>query len=156
MYVYLIETKAVFYSAFPAFFYLTLVYCPPFWYGQPLGYGGDRAYADSKHVFASTQLASSFPGWRKAGQGAWERGYAPTLTGECMSFVSNNSKASTQAWWGQSVTWWGWSVTLWSRSANSCWQPSWGVAAWGTRVDFQLDSIINLWTSIPTTSFNIV
>ena len=40
MHVYLIETKAVHFSAFR--------------YGQPLGYGGDRTYPDSKHVFTST------------------------------------------------------------------------------------------------------
>ena len=43
-----------------------------------------------------------------------------------------------------------------SWSANSCWQPSWGVAGWGTRVDLQLGSVKNLWSFILTTNFNII
>ena len=72
MYVYLIETKPVHCSAFPALHW----YCPPFWYGQLLGYGGDREYADSKHVFTSTSLL--VPRIAKSWAGAWERHYAPT------------------------------------------------------------------------------
>ena len=75
MYVYLIETKTVHSSAFPALFYLTLV-LSTILYGQPLGYGGDRAYADSKHVFAFTSLL--VPSIAKSWAGAWERGYART------------------------------------------------------------------------------
>ena len=67
--VYLIETKTVYSSTFPALFYLTLD-CPPFWSSQPLGYNWDWAYADSKHVFA-------FTGFRKAGRGAGNEAIHP-------------------------------------------------------------------------------
>ena len=40
---------------------------------QPLGYGGDRAYADSKHVFAFTSLL--VPRIAKSWAGAWEGGW---------------------------------------------------------------------------------
>ena len=52
MFGYLIEIKAVHFSAFQALFYLTLVLST----GQPLRYSGDRAYVDSKHMFMSKGL----------------------------------------------------------------------------------------------------
>ena len=67
MYVHLIETKAVHSSAFPPLFYLTLVLSAILIRSTTWIYGGDRIYADSKHVFGSP--ASSFPGLRKAGRG---------------------------------------------------------------------------------------
>ena len=67
MYVYLIETKAVHSSAFPALFYLTLVLSAILIRSTTWIYGGDRVYADSKHVFGSP--VSSFPGLPKAGRG---------------------------------------------------------------------------------------
>ena len=68
MNVYLIETKAVDSSAFPALFYLTWVVSAILIRSTTWIYGGDQVYADSKHVFGFT--SSSFPGLRKAGRGA--------------------------------------------------------------------------------------
>ena len=68
MYVYLIVTKAVHSSAFPALLYLTLVLSAILMRSTTWIYGGDRIYADSKHVFGFT--SPSFPGLRKAGRGA--------------------------------------------------------------------------------------
>ena len=56
MCVYLIETKAVHSSAFPALFYLTLVLSAILIRSTTWIYGGDRVYADSKHVFWFTSL----------------------------------------------------------------------------------------------------
>ena len=50
----LIETKAVQFSASPAFFYLTLVL--PITYGQQLGYSKDWSYMDSKCLRLLTSL----------------------------------------------------------------------------------------------------
>ena len=61
--MYLIETKVFHSSAFPALFYLTLVLSTILiWSTTSLGYGGDRAYADSKHVFVFTRIAKSWVG----------------------------------------------------------------------------------------------
>ena len=61
--MYLIETKVFHSSAFPALFYLTLVLSTILiWSTTSLGYGGDRAYADSS-VF--TRIAKSWVGPRK-------------------------------------------------------------------------------------------
>ena len=172
--MYLIETKAVHSSAFPTLSYLKLVLSTILirsttWIRWRPGICGLQARArvtqpprsqDCEKLGGSlgTRLRTHlicgwlgtrllFDRWVKYG----------------VLFVLNNSNAPTQAWWGQSITsWdrsftlWGRSVTLWSWSANSCWQPSWGVAGWATRVDLQLESIINLSSSIPTASFNIL
>ena len=63
MYVYLIETKAVHSSAFPALFYLTLVLST----SQPLGYN-DQACSDSKHMFAFTSLLAPMQDGKKLGR----------------------------------------------------------------------------------------
>ena len=68
MYVYLIETKAVHSSAFPALFYITLVLSAILIRSTTWIYGGDRVYADSKHVFRFTSLL--VPRIAKAGRGA--------------------------------------------------------------------------------------
>ena len=52
---YLIETKAVQSSTFPALFYLPLILS----YDQPLEYGGNWTYADSKYLFVITRLVLS-------------------------------------------------------------------------------------------------
>ena len=56
MCVYLIETKAVHSSAFPALFYLTLVLSAILIRSTTWIYGGDRVCADPKHVFGFTSL----------------------------------------------------------------------------------------------------
>ena len=56
MYVYLVETKAVHSSDFPALFYLTLVLSAILIRSTTWIYGGDRVCADSKHVFWFTSL----------------------------------------------------------------------------------------------------
>ena len=76
MYVYLIETKALHFSAFPALFYLTLVLSTILIQPTPLGYGADRAYVDSKHVFAFTSLL--VPMVEKSWAGGWKRAYSFT------------------------------------------------------------------------------
>ena len=70
MYVYLIETKAVHSSAFPALFYLTLVLSAILIQSTTCIYGEDRVYADSKHVFGITSLLISRIA--KSWAGAWE------------------------------------------------------------------------------------
>ena len=74
MCVYLIETKAVHFSAFPALFYLTLVLSAILIRSTTWIYGGDRVYADSKHVFWFTSLL--VPRIAKSWAGGWERGNA--------------------------------------------------------------------------------
>ena len=60
MYVYLIETKAAHFSAFPA-----VLYCLLFWYGQPLGYTVETRHMRTPSM-CSRSPASSFPGLWKA------------------------------------------------------------------------------------------
>ena len=74
MCVYLIETKAVHSSAFPALFYLTLVLSAILIRSTTWIYGGDQVYADSKHMFGFTSLL--IPRIAKSWVGAWERGDA--------------------------------------------------------------------------------
>ena len=69
MYVYLIETKAIHSSAFPAFFYLTLVLSAILILSTTWIYGGDWVYADSKHVFGFTSLL--VPRIAKSWAGGW-------------------------------------------------------------------------------------
>ena len=74
MCVYLIETKAVHSSAFPALFYLMLVLSAILIRSTTWIYGGDRVYADSKHVFWFTSFL--VPRIAKSWAGGWERGNA--------------------------------------------------------------------------------
>ena len=119
MHVYLIETKTVHSSAFPALFYLTLVlstilirsttwirwrsgicglqtrvrvHQPPRSLDcEKLGQGGDLATRLRTHfIQCSRRLGTRLP--------------------------FDRSNAPTQAWWGQSVTSWDRSFTLWGRS----------------------------------------
>ena len=74
MYVYLIETKAVRFSAFPALFCLTLVLSAVLIWSTTWIYGGDLVYADSKHMFGFTSLL--VPRTVKSWAGGWEQGNA--------------------------------------------------------------------------------
>ena len=126
MYVYLIQTKAV-----HTVNHLDMV--------------------ETGHVLTpstcSRSPASLFPGLRKAGWGPGNE--ATHLSGRTVKYgmllKPECSYAPTWAWWG-------WSVTLWSSFADSIR----GRGRLGTRVDFQLESIKTLWSSILTTSFNII
>ena len=85
MYVYLIETKAVHSSAFPALFYLTLVLSAILIRSTTWIYGGDRLCADSMHVFGLTSLL--VPRIAKSWAGGWERGNAFVCPGSQVSHV---------------------------------------------------------------------
>ena len=65
MCVYLIETKAVHSSAFPALFYLMLVLSAILIRSTTWIYGGDQVYADSKHEVA--EVVESLPMHKVAG-----------------------------------------------------------------------------------------
>ena len=112
MYVYLIETKTVHSSAFPAIFYLTLVL--------------------STILIRSTTWIRWRPGICRLQ--ARVRVHQPPRSKDCEKLVGglrthliqcgrlgtrlpfDRSNVSTQAWWGQTVTSWDRSFTLWGRS----------------------------------------
>ena len=73
MYVYLIATKAVHSSAFPALFYLTLVLSAILIRSTTWIYGGDRVCADPKHVFGFTSLLVRSQDSEKLGGGLGTR-----------------------------------------------------------------------------------
>ena len=98
MYVYLIETKAVHFSAFPALFYLTLVLSTILirsttWIRWRPGICGLQARV---HV----HQPPCSQGCKKLA------GSLGTRLRTHLLLVSNNSNTATQAWWGQSVTSW--------------------------------------------------
>ena len=87
MYVYLIETKAVHSSAFPALFYLPLVLSAILIRSTTWINGGDRVYADSKHVFGCTSLQLRKAGWGPGNKATHSSG----RTGESCSLASQPS-----------------------------------------------------------------
>ena len=114
--MYLIETKAVHSSAFPALFYLTLVLST---------------------ILLRLSTCSQYCKKLGGGLGTRQVKYGMLLS------------ASTWAWWGWSVASWGRSVTLWSWFVES-------IRGCGRWAQVQLESLKALWSSIPTTSFNII
>ena len=118
MYVYLIETKTVHSSTFPARFYLTLVLFTILIRSTTWIWWRPGIYADSKHVFVFTGL--SFPVLQKAGWGLGtrQRIHLGAQVSEIWCFIKTRTLLRGRAWWGWSVA--SWSVSsLWSSFADS-------------------------------------
>ena len=121
MFAYLIETKAVHFSAFPATLVLsTILIRSTTWIRWRPGICEPQAHV---HVHQPPRSQDCV----KLGGGLGTRLHTYLICGRLhrwvkygVLLVSNNSNAPTQAWWArdQSVTSWGWSFTLWSRSVT--------------------------------------